>query len=76
MAVALGNLYHPSKIDVPDKYVAGSLAAANVLQFDALIKGTIEKMNQSLSKKTIAECYLTSKRVTISTIYSDSHFET
>ncbi len=61
--MALGNLYHPNLIDVPGKYVAGTLAAANILKFEALINGTIKKMAHSLSKKTIADCYLTSKRV-------------
>ena len=61
--MALGNLYHPNLIDVPCRYVAGTLAAADVLQFEALIVGTIEKMSHSLCRKTIAECYLISKRV-------------
>ena len=61
--MALGNLYHPDKIDVPGKLVAGALAAGNLLKFDALIKGTIEKMSNSLTKKTISECYNVCKKV-------------
>ena len=63
LAVTLGNMYHPNSIDVPGKLVAGTLAAANLLQFDALIEGTIKRMSDTLTKKTIGDCYSTSKKV-------------
>lgn len=56
-------MYHPNSIDVPGKLVAGTLAAANLLQFDALITEAIKRMADSLTKKTIGDCYSTSKKV-------------
>lgn len=38
MAIALGNMYHDD-VDVDVEHLAGVLAAASILQFDALVKG-------------------------------------
>ena len=57
LAVALGNLYHPEKIEIPSKLVAGTLAAAYLLKFDALKYAAVEKMSRCLTRKTIGDCY-------------------
>lgn len=64
LAVALGNLYHPNSIDVVVKYLAGTLAAAHLLKFNALIRCSVDSMGYALNKKTIGDCYATALRVT------------
>ena len=63
LAIALGNLYHPEKIEIPGKLVAGTLAAAHLLQFEALKNAAVEKMSLCLNKKNIGDCYKTALKV-------------
>jgi hypothetical protein len=63
LALALGNLYSPNSIEVSAKYLAGTLAAANLLRFNDLIRFCIESMGYALNKNTIGNCYTTAKKV-------------
>ena len=65
LAVALGNLYHPEKIEIPSKLVAGTFAAAHLLNVEVLKQAAIEKMSRSITKKTLGDCYKTGLKVKI-----------
>ena len=74
LAIALGNLYHPDKIEIPGKLVAGALAAAHLLKFEALKVASIEKMSNSLSKKTISDCYNAAVKVRLNYMHATPKF--
>ena len=63
LALALGNLYSPNSIEVSAKYLAGTLAAANLLRFNDLIRFCIDSIGYALNKNTIGDCYATAKKV-------------
>ncbi|WAR21509.1 BTBDG-like protein [Mya arenaria] len=54
MAIALGNMYHDD-IDVDREQLAEVLAAASILQFDALIKGCVKLMLGNLNYETVCK---------------------